>query len=61
MHYGISAGGILRENCLEFLAFFVCSFNNISYSHDSLLEIVMTDYIRFLHIDKALADDQAAQ
>lgn len=56
MHYGISAGGILRDNCLEFLAFFVCSFNNISYRHDSLLEIeiVMTDYIRFLHIDKAL-------
>ena len=56
MHYGLSAGGILRDNCLEFLAFFVCSFNNISYRHDSLLEIeiVMTDYIRFLHIDKAL-------
>ena len=56
MHYGLSAGGILRDNCLEFLAFFVCSFNNISYRHASLLEIeiVMTDYIRFLHIDKAL-------
>jgi hypothetical protein len=56
MHYGTSAGGILRDNCLEFLAFFVCSFNNIAYRHDSLLEIeiVMTDYIRFLHIDKAL-------
>jgi len=63
MHYGLSAGGILRDNCLEFLAFFVCSFNNISYRHASLLEIeiVMTDYIRFLHIDKALGPQAIAE